>query len=97
MVDDDNIGEVVNNLSMLVDAAQLEDQRTPNLAVVVEILFTASALISNASSSATVGGPTVVIEEIPIEEQEEVGTIIFVPLKIHYMYVLLVYIQCMWL
>ena len=81
MVVDDNIGEVVNNLSMLVDAAQLEDQGTPNLAVVVEILFTASALISNASRSTAGGGPTVVIEGIPIEEQEEVGTIILcVPL-----------------
>ena len=80
MIVDNNIGEVVDNLSILVEDAQLEDQRTPNLAVVVEVLFTAMALISNGSSSAAVVGPTVIIQEIPIEEQQEVGSmIVFVP------------------
>ena len=74
MVVDSNIVEVVDNLSILVDAAQFEDQIPPNLGVVVEVLFTARALISNASSAAVVVGPTVIVEEIPIEEQEEVGS-----------------------
>ena len=80
MIVDNNIVEVVDNLSILVDDAQFEDQRTPNLAVVVEVLFTAMALLSNASRSAVVVGPTVIIEEITLDEQQEVGSVIFVSL-----------------
>ena len=68
---------MVNNLSILVDDAQLEDQGTSNLAVVVEVFFNAMVLISNASRSDVVVGPTVIIA---IEEQQEVGSIIFVQL-----------------
>ena len=71
MIVDNNIGEVVNNLSILVDDAPFEDQITSNLAVVAKIFVFTMELISNTSSSDD--------GEIPIDLQQEVGSVVFIP------------------
>ena len=73
---------MVDNLSVLVDIAQSEDQIIQNLVMIVEVFRGTIGVFSNASRSASSNGPTVIIEDIPLDEQREVGSIIH---TIHYL------------
>ena len=67
---------MVDNLSALVNIAQSEDQIIPNLVTILEVFRGTIGVLSNASRSASLVGPTIIIEDIPLDEQQQVGSIL---------------------
>ena len=77
---------MVDNLSVLVNIAQLEDQITLNLVTILEVFRGIVRVLSNASRIVSPVGPIIIIEDIPLDEQQEVGSILHTIHYLNYLY-----------